>query len=581
MTNINGHVLRVALAQINSTVGDLSGNTKKIISFIDRARAQNAELVVFPELATTGYPPEDLLLKPQFIDDNIQQLGTIQSACRDILAVIGFIDVDRDLFNGAAILGDETPRVIYHKMFLPNYGVFDEDRYFRAGKNPLVFNLNGSIIGVTICEDIWHPAGPIVSQVRQGAQLILNISASPYQKGKAIQREKMLATRALDQNVSIAYINMVGGQDELVFDGGSLVVSEKGVVAARAGQFEEELLVCDVDTDSVFRARLHDPRLRKEPSERPDNNRVTFSISPPIGPLQRQQLSNHVSVQLSPIAEVYQALVTGTRDYVRKNSFEKVLVGLSGGVDSSMVAAIAVDALGRENVVGISMPSRYTAAQSKDDAYSLALSLGITLQTVSIDDLFECYLEAMKPHFDGMPHDITEQNIQARIRGNILMAFSNKFGWLVLTTGNKSEVATGYCTLYGDMAGGLAVIKDVTKTMVYELAAYRNQLAARDLIPPSILMREPTAELAPGQRDSDSLPEYGVLDPILVAYVEDDRSINQLIGMGYDSEIVRKVARMVDHSEYKRRQSAPGLKITSRAFGRDRRLPITNQYREA
>jgi NAD+ synthase (glutamine-hydrolysing) len=580
MLRHEGHILRVALAQINPTVGDLSGNSKKIITFIDDAKSQGADLVVFPEMATTGYPPEDLLLKPQFIAENMLQLDALRNHCRDIVAVVGFVDVGSDLFNAAAVIGADTGKVVYHKMFLPNYGVFDEDRYFRAGTDALVFSLNGSMIGVTICEDIWHPAGPMVAQVQRGAQLILNISSSPYQKGKGLRRESMLATRAFDQTAAIAFVNMVGGQDELVFDGGSVVISETGDVLARACQFDEQLLVCDVDMESIFRARLHDPKLRKEPVASEGIPGKSFMVSSGLKLGERSSIRTQVSGFMEPVAEVYKALVTGTRDYVTKNGFKKVLVGLSGGIDSALVATIAADAIGEQNVIGVAMPSRYTARQSNDDAAILSSNLGIELKAVPIEDVFDCYLNTLKPLFVDLPHDIAEQNIQARIRGNILMALSNKFGWLVLTTGNKSEIATGYCTLYGDMAGGFAVLKDVTKTLVYQLSEYRNKRDGKEVIPQRILNREPTAELAPGQRDCDSLPSYSLLDPILVAYVEEDRSIHQLAKMGFNPDVVRKVAEMVDHSEYKRRQSAPGVKITARAFGRDRRLPITNRYRE-
>jgi NAD+ synthase (glutamine-hydrolysing) len=420
----------------------------------------------------------------------------------------------------------------------------------------------------------------MVAQVQRGAQLILNISSSPYQKGKGLRRESMLATRAFDQTAAIAFVNMVGGQDELVFDGGSVVISETGDVLARACQFDEQLLVCDVDMESIFRARLHDPKLRKEPVASEGIPGKSFMVSSGLKLGERSSIRTQVSGFMEPVAEVYKALVTGTRDYVTKNGFKKVLVGLSGGIDSALVATIAADAIGEQNVIGVAMPSRYTARQSNDDAAILSSNLGIELKAVPIEDVFDCYLNTLKPLFVDLPHDIAEQNIQARIRGNILMALSNKFGWLVLTTGNKSEIATGYCTLYGDMAGGFAVLKDVTKTLVYQLSEYRNKRDGKEVIPQRILNREPTAELAPGQRDCDSLPSYSLLDPILVAYVEEDRSIHQLAKMGFNPDVVRKVAEMVDHSEYKRRQSAPGVKITARAFGRDRRLPITNRYRE-
>jgi NAD+ synthase (glutamine-hydrolysing) len=579
MPTRNEHIIRLALAQINPTVGDMSGNQSKITGYIEKAKAQGADLVLFPELSSTGYPPEDLLLKPQFVADNISRIETLRLACNGIVGVVGFIDGAGDLYNSASVLERSTPAVVYHKMLLPNYGVFDEDRYFTAGKNPLVFRVNEVKVGITICEDIWHTDGPMVAETREGARLILNLSASPYQKGKILERERMLATRAVDNHAAVAYVNMVGGQDELVFDGGSMVLNEDGEVIARACQFDEQLLVCDLSLNNVGSSLL--------PGQREQDNTVdqgphipVFTIDRSLRSKTQPEAANQITPVLEAVAEIYQALVTGTRDYVRKNGFQKVVLGLSGGVDSSLVAAIAVDALGCGNVIGVAMPSRFTAEQSNADAATLASGLAIELRKIAIEDIYISYLETMKSQFGERPHDIAEQNIQARIRGNILMALSNKFGWLVLTTGNKSEVATGYCTLYGDMAGGFAVIKDVPKTMVYQLSRYRNQREGREVIPQSVLEREPTAELAPGQRDSDSLPVYSQLDPILAAYIEEDLSFGQLIKRGFDPKVVRKVIDLVDHSEYKRRQSAPGVKITARAFGRDRRLPITNHYRE-
>ncbi|MEW6143285.1 MAG: NAD+ synthase [Chloroflexota bacterium] len=571
------NTLRIALAQINSTVGDIPGNGEKIRGFIDEARRFRVDLVAFPELAITGYPPEDLLLKTQFISQNLKELDAIRQASNDITVVVGFVDLQGDLFNAAAFIKDRELLGVHHKVYLPNYGVFDEDRYFRPGTAYPVFSLNGAVVGVNVCEDIWHPSGPASIQTQRGAQIVVNISSSPYHAGKRTAREKMLTTRSADYTAVLAYVNMVGGQDELVFDGGSFLANEKGEVIARGKQFEEDLVLCDVDLEAILRARLHDPRFRKEAAEQ----MVAAGAARLPGPVSRPPIPARKLEPLEPVAEVYQALVLGTRDYVRKNGFQKVAVGLSGGVDSSLVAVIAVDALGPENVVGVAMPSQFTSSMSKSDAEMLARNLGIQFWVIPIEETFTAYLNTLAPSFKGLEPNSTEENIQARIRGNILMALSNKFGWLVLTTGNKSEVATGYCTLYGDMAGGFAVIKDVFKTMVYKLARYRNAEAGKELIPGRILEREPSAELRANQKDSDSLPVYDLLDPILAAYVEEDRSLSDIVKMGFDREVVRKVINLVDGNEYKRRQAAPGVKITQRAFGKDRRLPITNRFVES
>ncbi len=571
------NTVRIALAQINSTVGDIPGNGDKIRRFIHEARRSQADLVAFPEMAITGYPPEDLLLKTQFVAGNLKELDAIRQASSGIAVVVGFVDLQGDLFNAAAFIKDRELLGVHHKVYLPNYGVFDEDRYFRPGTDYAVFGLNGAVIGVNICEDIWHPSGPASIQVQKGAQIVVNISSSPYYAGKRIARERMLTTRSADYTAVVAYVNMVGGQDELVFDGSSVVANERGEIIARGKQFEEDLLFCDIDLEAILRARLHDPRLRKEAS---GQTTVSGTARPSDG-ISRPPIPVRKLEPLEPLAEIYQALVLGTRDYVRKNGFQKVVVGLSGGVDSSLVSVIAVDALGPENVVGVAMPSRFTSSVSETDAETLARNLGIRFMVIPIEEAFTAYLNTMAPTFKDVKPDSTEENIQARIRGNILMALSNKFGWLVLTTGNKSEVATGYCTLYGDMAGGFAVIKDVFKTMVYRLARYRNALAGKELIPGRVLEREPTAELRANQKDSDSLPVYDLLDPILAAYVEEDRSLSEIVKMGFDYDTVRRVINLVDHNEYKRRQAAPGVKITQRAFGKDRRLPITNRFVES
>jgi NAD+ synthase (glutamine-hydrolysing) len=576
------HSIRVGIAQINSTVGDLSGNTKKIMQFIDQAKSLGVDLLTFPELAITGYPPEDLLLKPQFIKQNRESLNKIIERSSDIALVVGFVDSDGDIYNAAVVLYNKKLAGIYHKIYLPNYGVFDENRYFQAGTNYSIFNIYGVGMGITICEDMWYEAGPALVQAYAGAKVLINISASPYHAGKGLFRERMLATRASDSMAIVVHNNLVGGQDELVFDGNSLIINEKGEVIARGKQFEEDLVVADLDVESVFRSQLHDPRRRKEtPWIREKlEEAAKIEVSSEYLAIARPSLPPRRVERLDELAEIYQALVLGIRDYVRKNGFEKVVIGLSGGVDSSLVAAIAVDAIGAENVIGVSMPSRYSSPGSKSDAEALAGNLGIQFKVIPIEKAFSSYLETLAEPFKDIQPDVTEENIQARIRGNLLFALSNKFGWLVLACSNKSETAMGYTTLYGDMSGGLIPLKDVPKTMVFELAKYKNGQAGNEVIPSSVLTKAPSAELRPDQKDIDTLPPYEVLDPILKAYVEDDVTIDQIIAMGFDRDIVTRVAHLVDRNEYKRRQAAPGIKITPRDFGRDRRLPITNKFRE-
>ncbi|MFO7996125.1 MAG: NAD+ synthase [Dehalococcoidia bacterium] len=576
------HQIRVGIAQINSTVGDLNGNTQRILQSIDQAKSLGVDLLTFPELAITGYPPEDLLLKPQFISQNRESLNKIIEHSSDMAVVVGFVDSDGDIYNAAAVLYNKNLVGIYRKFFLPNYGVFDENRYFQVGRECPIFVLYGTAIGITICEDMWYEAGPAIVQAYAGARVLINISSSPYHAGKGVFRERMLATRASDSVAIVVHNNLVGGQDELVFDGNSLIINEKGEVIARGKQFEEDLVIADLDADSVFRSQLHDPRRRKEtPWVRERLEEATrIEVSGEYPRIARPPLPPRRVERLDELAEIYQALVLGTRDYVLKNGFQKVVVGLSGGIDSSVVAAIAVDALGAENVIGVSMPSRYSSPGSKSDAEALAGNLGTKFMVIPIEKVFSSYLETLAEPFKDTQPDITEENIQARIRGNILFALSNKFGWLVLACSNKSETATGYTTLYGDMAGGFIPLKDVPKTMVLELARYRNRQAEKDVIPPAVLTKAPAAELRPDQKDTDTLPPYEVLDPILKAYVEDDAPIDRIIAMGFDPEIVMKTARLVDRSEYKRRQTAPGIRITPRDFGRDRRLPITNRFRE-
>ncbi len=575
--------LRVALAQINATVGDIEGNAKKIADGIERAKEIRADIVAFPELAVTGYPPEDLLFKPHFVARNKEVVAELaKQVPKSLVAVVGFVDEDGDLFNAAAILHDGKIAAVYRKHYLPNYGVFDEFRYFQQGSEGLVLALNDARIGITICEDIWYPGGPARAESLSGdAHLLLNISSSPYQMGKLAWRERMLGVRANDNLAAVAYVNLVGGQDELVFDGASLIINEQGEVLARGKQFAEDFIVADVDLVAILRARLHDPRRRQDkqiPEAQTDKVRIVPLPFKPVQP--KPTVAPRMETPLPPVAEVYHALVLGTHDYLHKNGMKDAVIGLSGGIDSSLTCCIGVDALGREHVTAVSMPGPFSSQHSCEDAEALARNLGIRFLVIPITGVFEAFLRTLSDVFRELPQDVTEENLQARIRGTILMALSNKFGWLVLTTGNKSEASTGYCTLYGDTAGGFAVLKDVKKTMVYELAGYVNEKAGREVIPRRVFEKAPSAELRPNQTDQDKLPPYPLLDAVLKAYVEEDRSVMDIIAMGYDEETVRKVAWMVDSNEYKRRQFAPGPKITHRAFGKDRRLPITNRFRE-
>jgi len=575
-------LLRVALAQVNTTVGDLDGNAALVLKGLEAAREAQADLVVFPELTITGYPPEDLLLHPQFITDNLAVLRRIVRKVKGIAAVIGFVDRHDDIFNAAAFVSNGRIVATQHKSHLPNYGVFDENRYFQAGTRSVTVVLNGITIGFNICEDIWFPEGPTRAQSLVGdAEVVVNISASPYHRGKLRFREEMLATRAMDNLVAVAYVNQVGGQDELVFDGNSLVVDQSGTIVARGRAFEEDLVVADVDADAVTRARLHDTRRRRacRVLERRGVSVDRVVLSSRYRPTHRRPAHGGLPAVPSPLEEVYRALVLGISDYTRKNQFEKVVLGLSGGIDSSLSAVLAVDALGARDVVSVFMPSPYSSDESREDAEALARNLGTRFLTVPITPIFQVYTAILAPVFKGRQPDVTEENLQARIRGNLLMALSNKYGWLVLTTGNKSEMSVGYATLYGDMAGGFAAIKDVPKTLVYELARWRNAREADPVIPKRVFTRPPTAELRPGQTDQDSLPPYEVLDPIIRGYVEEDQSLADLTAAGFDRRTVEHVVALVDRSEYKRRQSPPGVKITHRALGKDRRMPITNRYR--
>ncbi len=541
-------MLRIAAAQINLTVGDLAGNTQKIIASLEEAKTQACDFVVFPELAVCGYPPEDLLYKDYFVKDNLKCLGVIAKKAKGISAIVGFVDQDKQgrLFNAAAVLSEGILQGVYRKRELPNYGVFDEKRYFSTGKTKGIFTHQGVKFGVTVCEDIWIEESICELQAKAGCELLINLSSSPYDMGKLKEREKLLTNKARRNKTAICYVNLVGGQDELVFDGCSLFLGKDGKMLAHGKHFEEDLLICDVPVEAFSQKKV----------------------------FKKQRIP-----KMTKKERVYKALVLGTHDYIKKNGFTKVVMGISGGIDSALVATIAVDAIGKENVVGVSMPSRFSSSGTQSDAKRLAAHLGIALKDIPIEGLYKEYLQSLADEFKGLTANVAEENIQARIRGNLLMALSNKFGWLVLTTGNKSEIAVGYCTLYGDMSGGFAVIKDVPKTLVYALAEWRNAQGPRVRIPVSILRRPPTAELRAGQKDQDSLPAYPVLDAMLKDYVEEHKSFTAM-SHGKDKDLVSQVIRLVDYSEYKRRQAPPGVKITSRAFGRDWRLPITNKYRE-
>ncbi len=561
--------LRIALAQLNVTVGDLDRNRLLLEEAIRRAAAWRADLVITPELAVCGYPPEDLLLKPQFVEANLRVVERLRSATRGgLTALVGFVDRDRRgrLFNAAAVLSNGRHAATYRKQCLPNYGVFDEQRYFTAGTQSMMMELGGWRVGVTICEDLWDGA-PCRRLAAAGAQVLANLSASPYHVGKLIERERVFARRAREHRMAIAYCNLVGGQDELIFDGASLMLDLRGRRLAQGAQFQEDLVVVDLLPEQAGRGRSRRGR--------------AVPVRLPSPPANRPALRQQPAVQLEPLEEIYEALTLGVRDYVRKNGFSSVVLGLSGGIDSALTACIAADALGPTQVIGVVMPSRFSSADTQEDARRVGRALGIEAQEVSIEPIFAACLQTLKPLFGDRPEDLTEQNLQARIRGLLLMALSNKFGWLVLTTGNKSEMATGYTTLYGDMAGGFAAIKDVPKTLVYELARFRNRRGPNRPIPESVLKRDPTAELAHRQRDQDTLPPYSVLDRILKAYVEEDRSLQEILaGNRMEPAMVHRVLQMVDRSEYKRRQGPPGIKITPKAFGKDRRMPITNRYRE-
>ena len=575
-------LLRVALAQVNPTVGDIRGNARLVADNISRAREEGAGLVVFPELTLSGYPPEDLLLKTSFLDAAAGALEELAAQTQGIAAVVGFPERAEDVYNAAAVLADGEVVAVYRKIYLPNYGVFDEQRYFQSGSEAAIVELNGVPIGITICEDIWEPGPPAMTEALGGAQVIVNLSASPYRADYGRARERMLVQRAIDYLAAIVFVNTVGGQDELVFDGHSLAIDQDGRVIARCPQFEESLTLCTIDAREVVAARLRDTRHRVNVRRQ---RRATPAAEPPVRTLASLQVPSRAepvggatAPLLEPEPEVYAALRTGLRDYVDKNGFEHVVLALSGGIDSALTALVAVDALGPQRVTCVSMPSPYSSEGTRADARNIAGNLGVEFMEIPIEEAMKAYDEMLADAFAGREPDITEENVQARIRGNVVMALSNKFGWLVLTTGNKSELSVGYATLYGDMAGGFAVLKDVYKGWVYRLVRWRNEQGDDELVPASVLERPPSAELRYEQRDQDTLPPYEVLDAILAGYVEEDLDAVELVSRGLPADEVERVIRMVDRAEYKRRQAPPGIKISTKAFGRDRRLPITNRY---
>ncbi|HTX01179.1 MAG TPA: NAD+ synthase [Acidimicrobiales bacterium] len=593
--------IRVALCQLDAVVGDLEGNAAKVLAAYDEAESRGADLAVFPELVLTGYPPEDLLLSPSFVTGSTRAISRVAEATRRCAAVVGFVDAGLDLHNAAAVCAGGKVHGVWHKVLLPNYGVFDEQRWFAPGSGRTsLYAIAGARVGVTICEDAWAPSGPVLRQGLGGAELVVSINASPYRAGVIAEREAMLSTRAADASSSLVYVNLVGGQDELVFDGASMCFDADGVLVTSAPQFEEAVVLCDLEVRPTWRKRVLAPRGRMLSVGRAgDGTAVELgsSLEPGFvgGPAEDLELpvvgitdapaevTDHLPAtlcaRLDPVGEVYAALVLATRDYVEKNRFGEVVVALSGGIDSALVATVAADALGPERVHTVAMPSRYSSKGSLDDAAALAVNLGVEHRVLPIEPVHRAFLEALAPSFEGRAPDLAEENVQARARGTLIMALSNKFGWLVLTTGNKSEMAVGYATLYGDMNGGFAVIKDVPKTLVYALCELRNLRAGSDLVPRPILDKPPSAELRENQRDDDSLPPYDVLDPILEGYVEHDLTVAELVAAGHDPDTVRTVIAMVDRAEYKRRQAPPGPRVTSRGFGKDRRMPITNRYR--
>jgi NAD+ synthase (glutamine-hydrolysing) len=601
-------ILRLYCAQINPTVGDFKGNFEKIAYHIGNAEKNNVKIIAFPELAVTGYPPEDLLLKPAFVEENLKYLEKIKNISGNIVVIIGFVNKAFEIYNSAAIICNKKIISICNKQYLPNYSVFDEERYFQKGSGTAVYELDGVLFGVNICEDIYYSSGPLQLQsIAGGASLIINLSASPYHVEKIQDREKMLFTRATDNRVNILYVNLAGGQDELVFDGNSMLVSEKGRILYRARPFEEDFFMFDLDMEEVNATRLRDTKFKNQrDSMRSGDISVPVIKINMVNTVSLQEIQNTAflpgiqtaETQGEPESfkrfsaskdyyreliscreeEVFEALVLGTRDYINKNSFRKVVLGLSGGIDSALTAVIASFAIGKENVTGVLMPSMFSSKGSIDDSLKLAENLGLKTLTIPIKDLYDSYLKNLEGSFKTGDMTTTKENLQARIRGNILMSFSNEYGWLVLATGNKSEISVGYCTLYGDMVGGFSPIKDIYKTMVYAVCDFINRKYL-NIIPESIITKAPSAELKPDQTDQDKLPPYDVLDRILKYYIEDEKDYTDIVKSGIDEATVKEVLNMVDFNEYKRRQGAPGIKITARAFGRDRRYPVTNRFR--
>jgi NAD+ synthase (glutamine-hydrolysing) len=571
--------MRLALAQIDTIVGDLDGNRERILRRLEEARAAGADLVLFPELAVTGYPPEDLLLRPGFLKAAARATEEIAAATKGIAALVGTPHLDRDLFNACAVCVDGEVKAIYRKQFLPNYGVFDEDRYFQPGRGLVLLRCGETLVGPTVCEDIWQPGPPATDLALAGAHVVANISASPFHVGKGAEREEMLATRARDNSCWIAFVNAIGAQDELIFDGQSLVLDENGEVVVRGPAFEEALLFVDVDATTAVARRLRDARRRALARARRELPEAAVIDIPLGGRPEAPPIETTVAEPLDELEEMRLAIELGLGDYAGKNGFTEVVLGISGGIDSALTAALACEALGPEHVVCASMPSRFSSEETRRDAKAVVESLGARYVEIPIDSVVEAFEETLAPVFAGTEPGIAEENIQARIRGVIVMALSNKFGWLPLATGNKSELSVGYATLYGDMAGGFALLKDVYKTDVFRLARHLNERAGRELIPASIIERAPSAELRPDQLDEDSLPPYAKLDQVLEAYVELDSSREELTSDGFDPEIVERALAMIDRAEYKRRQAAPGVKLRPKAFGRDRRTPITNRWR--
>ena len=582
-------IFRLALAQINPTVGDIRGNCEKIQQYLDEARRLGADLVAFPEMAVTGYPPEDLLLKKAFVEENMAATRRLAESSHGTAIVVGYVHQGERTTNAAAVACDGVLVDTYHKIYLPNYGVFDEERYFTPGSVCPVYEIDGARIGVNVCEDIWYDSGPTSVQRENGAELIVNINASPFHTGKSESRRSMIASRAADNRLFVAYLNTVGGQDELVFDGNSIICGPDGGTVARGPAFRETLIVADLDLDQVDRSSLRRPTWESHEILAGIGSSETVHVSgyrtkerPALAP---PSSGSDAAADMDAVEEVYRALVVGTRDYLGKTGFQRAMVGLSGGIDSALTATVAADALGGGNVLGITMPSRFSSVGSIDDSKELAGNLGIELWEVPIEPAHEAFSSMLEERFRGSEPNVAEENVQARIRGNVLMTISNKYGWIVLTTGNKSEMAMGYATLYGDMAGGFAVLKDVPKTTVYDLCRWRNRNGASfgtgdGVIPQAIIDKPPSAELKEDQLDQDTLPPYEVLDPVIKAYVEDDRGYVEMVDSGFDPAVVRQVMGAVDRNEYKRRQAPPGVKITPRAFGRDWRLPIVNRYRQ-